>query len=75
MTIEHRQPLLKCNCCGTRVEMLKGKHGPIKPNGWGTVSFYPSGRADCGDACPTCFDGMTRLFIEYKGERQLEGEL
>ena len=56
--------------------MPKGKHGPLKPQGWGTVSTYPTiAGADCGDACPTCFNEITRLIIEYKGERQLDGEL
>jgi hypothetical protein len=71
MTIEHRQPLIKCNCCGKTAVMLKGKYGPEKPGGWGTVSLYPAvPHADCGDACPECYNEITRLIIEYKGERQ-----
>jgi hypothetical protein len=76
MTIEHRQPLIKCNCCGIRAEMPKGQHGPLKPGGWGTISLYPALAENvCGDACPTCFNEINRLLIEYRGERQLEGEL
>lgn len=70
MTIEHRQPIIKCNCCGMKAEMLKGKHAPMPPDGWGRVTLYPAlAGVVIDDACPECLYEIGRLIVEYRGER------